>query len=89
MAISMVYFAYGIHYAFLFYTVLLAIRIIGSWFPRFWGNPWMQLLGKVVDPYLNIFRRLLPPIGGRLDLSPMLAFISLTLLEKFILLLLF
>lgn len=29
------------------------------------------------DPYLNLFRGLIPPIGGTLDLSPILAFIVL------------
>ena len=29
------------------------------------------------DPYLNLFRGLIPPIGGTLDLSPILAFVVL------------
>ena len=29
------------------------------------------------DPYLNLFRGIIPPIGGTLDLSPILAFIVL------------
>jgi YggT family protein len=31
----------------------------------------------VCDPYLNIFRGIIPPIGGTLDLSPILAFLVL------------
>ena len=29
------------------------------------------------DPYLNIFRGIIPPLGGTLDLSPILAFLVL------------
>ena len=29
------------------------------------------------DPYLNLFRGLIPPLGGTIDLSPILAFIVL------------
>lgn len=31
----------------------------------------------ICDPYLNIFRGLIPPLGGTLDLSPILAFLVL------------
>lgn len=61
------------------YIVLIFIRILSSWIPRM---PQNQALLAVVrfsqqttDPYLNIFRRMLPPVGGsglRLDLSPMI-----------------
>ena len=31
----------------------------------------------ICDPYLNIFRGIIPPLGGTLDLSPILAFLVL------------
>ena len=74
-----------IHYAVFLYTILIAVRIIASWFPKTMYHPAVRFLGKFTDPYLNLFRRLIPPIGGRLDLSPMLAFLGLTLLEKLLL----
>ena len=70
-----------LHTIFTAYTVLLAIRIILSWFPNLTGQPWLLFVGKLTDPYLNIFRRLIPPIGGTLDLSPILAFFGLQLIE--------
>ncbi len=70
-----------IHYIFLVYTALLAVRIIASWFPSTRGQPWMQWVARFTDPYLNVFRRVIPPIGGVLDLSPMLAFFALQFLE--------
>jgi YggT family protein len=38
----------------------------------------------VTDPYLNLFRRFLPPVGGRglaLDLSPILAIVVLLVVQ--------
>jgi uncharacterized protein YggT (Ycf19 family) len=29
------------------------------------------------DPYLNLFRGIIPPLGGTIDLSPILAFVVL------------
>lgn len=63
------------------YTVLILIRVLGSWIPQFAGNPVMRFVAFYTDPYLNIFRRFIPPIGGVLDISVIVAFIALRLLE--------
>lgn len=56
-----------------FYLVLLIIRILLSWFPNVnWYNPPFSILSQLTDPYLNLFRAIIPPLGG-LDFSPMLA----------------
>lgn len=71
-----------IHWSFTIYTLMIAARIIGSWFPAFSQNRVMHFLGFCTDPYLNLFRRFIPPIGGVFDLTPLLAFFGLQLLEK-------
>lgn len=81
----MLYLTKAIHWLFLGYTLVLLARLIGSWFPKFTYHPVMRFARFYTDPYLNIFRRLIPPIGGALDLSPMLAFFVLQLLERMIL----
>jgi len=73
---------YYIHYVFFGYTILIAVRLIASWFPAFQGQPWLRLMACLTDPFLNLFRRIVPPIGGRLDLSPMLAFLTLKMMEQ-------
>jgi uncharacterized protein YggT (Ycf19 family) len=62
----------------LVYFVLIFIRIILTWIPRIPYNPVLNGIIKfvtdVTDPYLNLFRRFLPPVKvgpGALDLSPM------------------
>jgi YggT family protein len=63
----------------LVYLVLIFIRIVISWIPRMPYNRWLSMFLKfvtdVTDPYLNFFRRFLPPLrvgGGGLDLSPII-----------------
>jgi YggT family protein len=65
---------------FLVYLILIFIRILLSWIPRMPYYPWLRacvdFVHQVVDPYLNIFRRFIPPLGGggfALDLSPIVA----------------
>jgi YggT family protein len=65
------------------YFVVLLLRILVSWFPRLpYGlNPVVRFLHDVCDPYLNIFRRFIPPFGP-LDISPIVAFFALGLLRE-------
>jgi YggT family protein len=69
------------NYVFPIYTLMIAVRIIASWFPSLQGQAWLRWVARCTDPFLNLFRRIIPPIGGRLDLSPMLAFFTLKMLE--------
>lgn len=58
------------------YNTLLIARLVLTWFPNsppVIVNP----LSTLCDPYLNIFRGIIPPLGGTLDLSPVLAFFLL------------
>ena len=79
------YLASTIHLLFLTYTILIFIRIVISWFPAWYHLRWVHFVAFYTDPFLNIFRRILPPLGGVLDLSPLLAFFALRLLEIFVL----
>jgi YggT family protein len=66
------------------YIVILIIRILLSWFPNInWFDPPFSVLSQLTDPYLNLFRSLIPPFGG-IDLSPMLAFFALQILQQLI-----
>ena len=62
------------------YFVLILIRILLSWLPRVPYNRFLDMfitfVRDVTDPYLNLFRRFIPPVrlgGGGLDLSPIVA----------------
>ena len=69
---------------FLVYTILIFARVLLSWIPRLPYNPLLRgvvdFIHQVTDPYLNVFRRVLPPIGGGglgLDISPIIAIVVL------------
>ncbi len=72
---------------FLVYLALVIAYIITSWIPlpyNVWLNRIQRFLYDVVDPYLRLFRRLLPMLrlgGLGLDLSPIIAIFSLYILN--------
>jgi YggT family protein len=59
------------------YKWLLIAYILLSWVPNIRDSYIGELLGKIVEPYLAPFRKIIPPIGGMLDISPIIAFIAL------------
>ena len=63
------------------YNTVITGRILLSWFPQAQGIAILQPVFQITDPYLNLFRGIIPPIFG-LDLSPILAFVTLDLLGK-------
>ena len=69
------------------YVLIIFAYIIMSWV-RLPYSPWLnrvqRFLYDVCDPYLRIFRRLLPSFGP-LDLSPIVAIVSLYILRLVIL----
>jgi YggT family protein len=65
-----------------FYVALLIIRILLSWFPNVnWMSQPFAALSQITDPYLNIFRSFIPPLGG-LDISPILAIFLLQFVAR-------
>ena len=74
---------------FLVYFILIFIRILLSWVPRMPYYPGLRtsvdFVHQVVDPYLNIFRRVIPPLGGggfAIDISPILAIVVLSIVWR-------
>jgi YggT family protein len=68
-----------VSWCFYIYTIFLFLHILLSWFQLPYNPMLNKIRGVLYDacqPYLNLFRGLLPPMGG-LDLSPIIAFIVL------------
>lgn len=69
------------------YRNLLFVRIILSWLPISppdWLRPVFNFLHDVTEPFLRLFRRMLPSVnlgGMGLDLSPLLAFLVIAILQ--------
>lgn len=60
------------------YTWALIIYILMSWFPNARESTFGQMLGRICEPYLEPFRRIVPPLG-MIDISPLVAFFVLRL----------
>jgi YggT family protein len=68
----------------LVYILLIFVYVLISWIPLPY-TPWVRritdFLRDVCEPYLRIFRRILPAFGP-LDLSPVVAILSLVVLRE-------
>jgi uncharacterized protein YggT (Ycf19 family) len=77
---------------FLVYIILIFLNILISWIPRMptynrWLRAAMDFVTETTNPYLNLFRRFIPPLGGggfALDLSPILGVLVLFLAQALV-----
>ena len=68
------------------YWLVIFVYILASWLRLPYSptlNRIQRFLYDVCEPYLRVFRRLLPSTGA-LDLSPMLALIMLIVIDRFL-----
>ncbi len=61
------------------YSFIIVVYVLMSWIPTSRGiiADIYRVLGTICDPYLNFFRKYIPPIGGMLDISPIIALLVL------------
>jgi YggT family protein len=66
------------------YSVILIVRVLLTWFQNAgWAYQIMSFLSPITDPYLNLFRSIIPPLGG-MDFSPILAFLLLNVVQNLV-----
>jgi YggT family protein len=75
------YFLQVLGILFQVYTIMLFIRVLSSWVPEFRESQIVRFISFCTDPYLDLFRRVIPPIG-MIDISPIVAFFALGFIEK-------
>ncbi|HEU4449947.1 MAG TPA: YggT family protein [Gaiellaceae bacterium] len=79
-----------VYYLYLVYLICIIAYIIASWIPLPYNtalNRVQRFLYDVVDPYLRLFRRFIPQLslgGLGLDLSPIVAIITLTIVHSLV-----
>ena len=68
------------------YTWIILAYCIMTWFPVATGviADIRDALSKIVDPFLGIFRKFIPPIGGMIDISPIVALRVLQFVVRFV-----
>lgn len=68
------------------YEVLIVVWCLMSWLPTSRGGLLDDIrgaIGMLVEPYLGIFRRVIPPFGG-IDFSPVVAILALGIIERLV-----
>jgi YggT family protein len=79
-----------VYVLYLVYLICIIAYIITSWIPLPYNitlNRIQRFLYDVVDPYLRLFRRVIPQLslgGLGLDLSPIIAIITLTIVHRLV-----
>lgn len=61
-----------------FYSIALIVYILMSWFPSARESSIGQILAKICEPYLEPFRKFIPPLGP-IDISPIVGILALNL----------
>lgn len=70
-----------LHWVFRFLGFALLVRVIASWFPRAAHGVWMRWAFTSTEWMLRPLRRLIPSIG-MLDITPIVAYFALQLIER-------
>ncbi|MFN2488238.1 MAG: YggT family protein [Actinomycetota bacterium] len=68
------------------YTLILFVRIILSWVTMAWApppalSPAIEVIYRLTEPVMGFFRRYIPPMGG-LDLSPLVIFLLISVIQR-------
>ena len=66
-----------------FYILLVFVWVFSSWFPQWRYSEWMRAIGRMVEPFVNLFRGL-GLRSGQFDLSPMAAMLTLQLFRMLV-----
>lgn len=73
----------AVNVAFEVYSVLLLIRILLSWIRHNPYQPIIRFIYEITEPYLRIFRRIIPPYS-QVDFSPIIAIFVLYIIQRIV-----
>ena len=62
------------------YSMIIFVYVMMSWLPNTQNGvvgDIYRALGKLCDPFLNLFKKLIPPLGGMVDVTPIIALLVL------------
>lgn len=79
----------AISFLFQLYSFLILIRVLLSWvntnpYQSRLDHPALRLLYQITDPLLRPIQRIIPPIGGTIDISPIVALILLEIARRIV-----
>lgn len=62
------------------YSFCIFLRVVFSWINPS-PNSLTYFISDITDPYLNLFKKIIPPLG-MIDISPIVALYALNILES-------
>jgi YggT family protein len=71
-----------VSFLFRVYSILILVRVLLTWVSISPYHPAVRILHQVTDPVILPLRRLIPPVGGTVDVSPIAALILLEILHR-------
>lgn len=57
------------------YSHVIVVRVIMSWMQTSMNNQFSQMVYQVTEPVLEPIRKIIPPIGGGIDVSPIIVIV--------------
>ncbi|GBG04674.1 YggT family protein [Lactobacillus rodentium] len=66
------------------YSILIVIYTLLTWIPRTLQTKLGQILARIVEPYLNLFQRFIPPIAG-ISFAPIIALLVIYFVNNYVL----
>lgn len=66
------------------YAILIVIYTLLTWVPRLLSTKPGQILARIVQPYLDLFERFIPPIAG-LSFAPVIALLVVYFVNNYVL----
>jgi YggT family protein len=78
-------FVFLVAAAFAVLQMAIMVRVLASWIPSLSPfSPWVRWAFVLSEPVLAPLRRLIPPIGGSIDITPILAYFLVRIIGGFV-----
>lgn len=65
------------------YTWVMIIYFLLTWFPAAYNTKLFEIMASIVEPYLNVFRKLIPSFGG-ISFAGIFAILALRLIQDLV-----
>jgi YggT family protein len=73
-----------VHYILNFFMWIVIARAVLSWVSPDPFNPIVRFIHNVTEPVLSRIRSTIPAVAGGIDFSPIIVFLAVVFLDKFI-----
>ncbi len=73
-----------LNFVFTLLSFAIIARALISWVPIDPYNPAVRILDQITEPIIGPLRRVIPPIGGAIDITPIVALILIQIVQNIV-----